>query len=290
MTPKAGRYAAAATAGLAIAASLTACKSGADQASGGKPAGGVHLTSAQDALVQVSNQTAGLTSFKGTMSLSTLVSGQKSAMSGTMVYRLKPTPAMKFDVPTMNVNGKNVNGFTEILAGKKLYMKMPALTARTGKPWIGIPLDALSKSTGVDLGSAGSQGNQGDPSMNAKMLTASKDVHEVGKETIGGVATTHYRGTFNLQEALAKLSSQQRQAEKTLTAAGVDGMNFDIWVDGRQLPRRMTLATQSGAKLDMKMAMTFRDFNAPVKITAPPKSQVSDSPGLPGGGTPNMPT
>jgi hypothetical protein len=39
----------------------------------------------------------------------------------------------------------------------------------------------------------------------------------------------------------------------------------------------------------MKMGMSYTAFNMPVSITAPPKSQVADGSGLPGGGGENIP-
>ncbi|GAB2812701.1 lipoprotein [Actinoallomurus bryophytorum] len=292
MTPKAGRYVAGAAAGLAVALSLTACKGTADKAAapGGDKPGGVHLPTAQDALAKVSSQTAGLKSFRATMSMSTGASGQQTRFTGKLAYRLKPTLAMKFVIPSMNVGGRTSPGISEILVGNELYMKMPALAARSGKPWVGLSFDKLKKSSGLDLKAMGDQGSQGDPTMNAKMLTASKDVRSVGTETVGGVSTTHYQGTFAMQDALTKLDGEQRaQAQKSLGQSGIDKMAFDIWVDGRQLPRKMSMATPPGAKPDMKMTMTYTAFNAPLSITAPPKSQVADGSDLMGGGGANQP-
>jgi hypothetical protein len=292
MTRKAGRYAAGAAAGLAVALSLTACKGTADKAAapGGDKPGGVHLTTAQDALAKVSSQTAGLKSFRATMSMATGLPGEQTQIKGKLAYRLKPTLAMKFVVPSMNVGGRKSQGFSEILVGDQLYMKMPALAARSGKPWIGISLDKLKESSGLDPKAMQDQGSQGDPTVNAKMLTASKDVRSVGTETVGGVSTTHYRGTFAMQEALAKLSGEQRaEAQKSLGQSGIDKMTFDLWVDGQQLPRKMSMATPPGAKLDIKMTMTYTAFNAPLSITAPPKSQVADGSDLMGGGGANLP-
>jgi hypothetical protein len=140
MTRKAGRYAAGAAAGLAVALSLTACKGTADKAAapGGDKPGGVHLTTAQDALAKVSSQTAGLKSFRATMSMATGLPGEQTQIKGKLAYRLKPTLAMKFVVPSMNVGGRKSQGFSEILVGDQLYMKMPA-SAVSPPPTTGAP-------------------------------------------------------------------------------------------------------------------------------------------------------
>jgi hypothetical protein len=74
-----------------------------------------------------------------------------------------------------------------------------------------------------------------------------------------------------------------------LGQAGIEKMAFDVWVDGRQLPRKMSMATPPGTKLDMKTTMTYTAFNVPLSITAPPKSQVADGSDLLGGGGANLP-
>lgn len=285
MTSRTGRYAAGAATGLAIALSLTACTG-----TGKAPAnGGVRLTAAQDALAKVSTRTGDLTSFRGAMSMAFGMSGQDMKMKGVLAYRFKPSRAMKFTTSAFSVNGRDLGGLTEILVGDTMYMKAPGLKGRTGKPWLSLTLSRLGKSSGVDLQSM-EQGGQGDPRMTATMLTASKDVRQVGQETVAGVPTTHYKGTYSLADGLAKLDAEQRaQAQKAFGAAGMDTMNFEIWVDGQRLPRKVVLTNPPGTKLTMKMTMNYTGFNAPVSIAAPPKSQVTDRSGLMGGGGTDIP-
>ncbi len=294
MTARVSRYVAGAAAGLALTASLTACRADAgksDKASGSdSPSSGVHLTAAQTALEKASQQTGDLKSFRATLSTSTVLSGQETNLKGTMAFRLKPDPAMKFDVPSATIAGKSTAGFSEILIGDKIYIKVPALAGQTGKPWVGFSLSDLSKSTGIDVQGMESQGRQVDPSLNGKMLTASKDVRSVGKETVDGVSTTHYKGTFMLNDALAKLDADQKaQAQKLFTQAGLDKLDFNAWIDGKQLPRKITMATPPGAKTQVNTTMNYTGFNVPVSISAPPQSEVADGAKLKSGAGANVP-
>jgi hypothetical protein len=280
MTARASRYVAGAAAGLALTVSLTGCRADANSgnASGGdKPAGEAKLTAAQQALVKASKKTADLKSFRATLSTSTVVSGKRTDLNGNLAFQLKPTPEMKLDVPPIKTAGKTVEGFQEIFTGDTFYLKVPALAKQTGKPWVGLTTQDLSKVTGIDVKSMENQGQQANPALNAKMLTASKDVHSVGKQTIDGVSTTHYRGTFSLADALAKLDSTERvAAQKNFGQLGLDKLNFNLWVDGKQLPRKTTLTTPKGAKLQLNIAMHYLGFDEPVSIKAPAKSQVAD--------------
>lgn len=292
MTARASRYVAGAAAGLALTVSLTGCRTdeGKSDASGSdKPANGVHLTAAQEALGKASDRTADLKSFRATLSTSSVVNGQQTDLKGDLAFRLKPDPGMKLDVPAIKTPGKTTAGFQEVFAGNTIYLKIPALAKQAGKPWVSFSTTELSKATGIDVKGLESQGRQADPALNAKMLTASKDVRKVGTETVGGVSTTHYQGTFALSDALSKLGSQQRaEAQKIFNQTGLDKLNFNLWIDGKQLPRKITLATPPGAKLKLDTAMNYVDFNKPVSIKAPAKSQVADGLKLKDGGS-NLP-
>jgi hypothetical protein len=292
MTARASRYVAGAAAGLALTVSLTGCRTdgGQGKASGDdKPSGGVRLTAAQEAIGKAADKTADLKSFRATLTTSSAVDGRQTDLKGDLAFRLKPDPAMKLDVPAIKTPGKTTDGFQEVFTGDTIYLKVPALAKQAGKPWVSFSTTELSKATGVDLKGLQDQGRQADPALNAKMLTASKDVRKVGEDTVGGVTATHYQGTFVLSDALAKLGTEQRaEAQKIFGQVGLDKLNFGLWIDGQQLPRKITLTTPPGAKLKLDTAMNYLDFNKPVTIKAPDKSKVADGMKLKGSGS-NLP-
>jgi hypothetical protein len=274
------RYAVGAAAGTALAVSLTGClgDGGKPKAAGeGTPSSGTRVSVA-DALSQASQKSGTIKSFKATMSIKTSESGKQMQLRGNVAYRLKPQLGMKMNLSQVTAGGQPSTAFQEILVGGAIYMKMPGLAKQTGgKPWLKFSLSALSAQSGIDLKSLMNQGQQADPAVNVKMLTASQDAHKVGTEKVGGVTTTHYQGTYSVQQALAKLAPKQRaQAQKSLGQAGLDKMNFDLWVDGQQLPTKMQLTTPAGAKVQMDTTMVYSGFNQPVSIKPPPASQVTD--------------
>jgi hypothetical protein len=285
------RYAAGAAAGTALAVSLTGClgDGGKSKAAGDGTPSSSTPHSASQALSQVSEKSGTIKSFRATMSSTTTVGGQETRISGDIAYRLKPQPAMKMNFPHMSVGGKATKGFEEILLGDTIYVKLPALTQTTdGKTWLKFSLSRLSAKSGVDLKGLMSQAQQADLSMTVKMLTASNDAHKVGTDKIGGDSTTHYQGTYSTQDALAKLGTDQRaQAQKALGQAGLDKMVFDLWVDGRQLPRKVKITTPAGSRLQTDTTMVYSGFNAPVSITPPPASQVKDGNDLQSPNAPN---
>lgn len=263
-----------------LALSLTGCLGGAGEKVG-EAGENLRLTAAQ-VLGKAAEKTGQLDSFAADMSMKMTGTGQGTvSFTGQMQYQVKPdlAYAMKFD--DMSVGGQTMAGMEQRLVGRTMYMKMPAMPQLGGgnaaKPWLKISLDELGRQSGLNIDQLLQQSQQMDPVQNTKMLTASKDVREVGKETVDGVETTHYTGTYRVEDAVAQLPADQQDAiRKTYGQLGMDDMKFDLWVDDQQLPRKMAMKSQQTADGVMNMTIKYRDFGKPVNIAEPPASQVTD--------------
>ncbi|CNE66405.1 Protein of uncharacterised function (DUF1396) [Mycobacterium tuberculosis] len=274
------RFAAATALATGLALSMTGCLGDAGQKvdEAGK---NIKLTAAQ-VLGKAAENTGDVNSFKADMSLRmTGASDGDVAMNGTMQYRTKPDLAYSMNFAQMTVAGKSMGGMEQRLVGRNMYMKMPMLSTLGGgasaKPWIKLSLDEIGKQSGMNIDELLQQSRQMDPVQNTKMLTASKDAREVGKETVDGVETTHYTGTYRMEDAIAKLSPEMQEAyRKNAAATGMQNMHFDLWVDGQQLPRQMKMKSDQTSEGAMTMTMKYHDFGKPVQIEEPPASQVTD--------------
>ncbi|MCO6004528.1 hypothetical protein NE236_06010 [Actinoallomurus purpureus] len=275
------RNAVFAVTGSVLALSLAACggEGGGKQAHGSGPSSANAALAAEQAVSTVSQKASEIKTFQAAISSQTSMSGQQTRMTGRISYRLRPSLAMKMTIPSMSVGGRETGGLQEILLGDNLYMKMAALSNQSGgKAWVKMSLSKLGARSGIDVKSLMNQSQQADPSANVRMLTASKDVRKVGAETVDGTPTTHYQGTYSVQAALAKLGSDQREKMQQLIAkTGLDKMEFDLWVDDQQLPRKMTVKSPAGAQVQTSSTTTYSGFNKPVSISAPPASQVKSA-------------
>lgn len=281
----ASRYILSVAVGTAVAVSLTGCRLG--DSGGPKSTAPVRL-SALDVLNQTSQRTNKVRSYRVRTSISSAASGRSVKMTGHGDVRLGSRLAQRWTVPTMTLSGRSAGGFQEIVLGDFLYLKPPANARSTGdKPWIRLSLRQLSAKSGMDYTSELSE--QSDPSATVEMLTATKDVRELGHETVGGVATTHYQGTYSMTDALAKLAKHRASATRYYRQMGLDKMAFNLWVDGRRLPRKVTLATPAGSKISMAVTTLYSGFDVPVSISAPPRTQVTDGNRLLGGRVPGVP-
>ena len=274
------RFVAGTALATGVALSLTGCLGDA----GGKvdEAGkNLKLTAAQ-VLGKAAQKTGDISSFKADMSMQMAgTSGGDLTMNGTMQYRTKPDLAYSMNFAEMKMAGKSMGGMEQRLVGRAMYMKMPMLSQLGGgasaKPWIKISLDELGKQSGMNIDQLLQQSRQMDPVQNTKMLTASKDVREVGKETVNGVETTHYTGTYRMEDAIAKLSPEMQETyRKNATTSGMESMNFDLWVDGRQLPQQLKMTSDQTGDGTLDMTMKYRDYGKPVDVAEPPADQVTD--------------
>ncbi|MEV8633887.1 LppX_LprAFG lipoprotein [Streptosporangium sp. NPDC051023] len=276
------RLAPALTLGAAVLVAVTGC--GAQSTSS---LGNVKLAAAE--VVQQSAQRAGeVTSYSADLVLDANGDRGATKIQGSVVYQSKPQLATDITLDTITFGGQNVpGGARAIFTGDTVYVKSELLARFAGatKPWLKASLSDLEAKDQTGVKGFLDQVQQFDLAGTVKLLTASKDVKAVGTETVGGVETTHYSGTFPVAEAAQVLDPARReQLQQQLSQA--KNVKFDLWADAQSLPRKVTL---SGSEQQETFNLTaqFKGFNEPVTIVAPPAEQVGDlpkNPGNPGGG------
>lgn len=197
--------------------------------------------------------------------------------------RLKPDLAMSMKITALD---QGADGTAEIrLVDKAMFIGGGAAAAKEmdGKSWIKFDMSALG-AAGESLGAAGQADKN--PAQESTFLTGSKDVKEVGTETVDGVKTTHYKGTVTLDQFRDSLKSQSKltreQREKSLEQyekLGIDRFTMDMWIGENQFTKqfRMRGAADKGP---LDMTITFDDFNKPVNIAAPAAKDVADLAGM----------
>jgi predicted NBD/HSP70 family sugar kinase len=183
------------------------------------------------------------------------------------------------DRGTVNVGGQSLSGgIQEILVGHALYLKMPALAQRLGKPWAKLSFAEIQHGTGISLAQIIQRAQQADPRLQTVMLAAAKNVRVAGHQVIDGVPTTHYTGTYPAAAAIARLPSTLRPAEqKAFQLLGVTSAQFSVWIDGQHLARKIAVY-EKGTSEQVTLTMTITHINQPVTVTLPPPGQVATIP------------
>ncbi|MFJ8144729.1 hypothetical protein ACIQ6R_06590 [Streptomyces sp. NPDC096048] len=137
-----------------------------------------------------------------------------------------------------------------------------------GKEWMKIDGSAVFGESGAAAMSGG--GGGASPADSMKGLKYASDVDDLGKETVNGKTTTHYRAVLD-QKDMGKFKEAFSGADSMLNSTGSDSITMDIWVGDKDLPVR--LKQEFGA---MTVTMDFDKFGATKEIVAPPAGQTGD--------------
>ena len=277
------------SAGLAAiaAAALAGCAAGSSGT--GATGAGTHAAAASsplDAVQLAAKTTGGANSFSGTMSVHATAkpgapSSDNVSMTATMAERLRPSLLTEVQIGTLSAAGQSLpGGLSEIVTPSSLYMKWSLLTQElhTTKPWLVIPVSALSKSSGVNLSQLFSQATNSSPLNESQMLAGASGVRKVGTGTIDGVPVTEYTGTVSLDKGTQYLSGSSKAAmQQQIAAAGLSTASFTVWVDGQQVMRKAVI-TENGTALTEVITVAISSINQPVNIQVPAADQTTQLP------------
>lgn len=113
-----------------------------------------------------------------------------------------------------------------------------------------------------------------DPSDVLELLAeASGELRDLGRETVRGVETTHYRVEVDVDKLMQRLPPEQRRE-----ASGDDGdkktLPLEVWIDEDDLVRRVLIDESLDPQLRVRTTFEIFDFGVPVEVEAPPASEV----------------
>jgi hypothetical protein len=200
---------------------------------------------------------------------------------GRMVFDLTQVLRPSGEVP------EDVGEVEMIFAESVLYMKMPFLTQLLPepKPWIKVDLDAARRG-GAAVGQLEQLG-QSDPMHVLELLGGTtRDVDDLGTESVRGAQTTHYRTVLDLVRAARDASGGARPSVYGLMQrTGAREMPADVWIDRdgrmRKMTYRVELTPPPGAATapdpdTMSVAMELYEFGVDVRVSPPPDGEVVD--------------
>lgn len=176
-------------------------------------------------------------------------------------------------------------GLTELFIPPHAYFRFSGTGGPAplkGKTWFEVSEQLLGGpgAASAVLGPFG--GVSSDPAdMLASLTAIAGSEKKAGTATIRGVPVTGYRVNIDPAKAAARLPSSQRAGfDQFAKALGSGAIPVDVWVDNQDLVRRIQLTLHmpagSGVPAGVQLAEStdFYDFGVPVRVTAPPASQV----------------
>ena len=202
---------------------------------------------------------------------------QSVTTAGVIQFRRSPTLLVGEELKL--TAGDKSTKLKAVLTGTAFYLNEPRLASRLGKPWIKVDLSGQNETA---LGSFSQlvHSLQSNNFLNlTHLFAATKNPRAVGQQTIDGVDTTEYAGTFHASAALKALSPAYRKVlAPEFRALGNTPVRFHVWIDGQHYTRKATtVETINGETISTTVTVTA--INQPVQITIPPTSQTITPPG-----------
>lgn len=217
-------------------------------------------------------ETVSTGSSKFSLRSTTAVGGQDVVFEGEGAYDyVKRNGQLRFVVPGPDGAAAGGGSIEQRILGPDLYLTLPQQAGVFYK----LPLAAVA---GTSLGGSV------DPTAALQALEGVTDVEVVGADEVRGVETTHYRGTFNVQTAIAGAEGVAKTIlQSTLGASASPDIPFDAHVDaeGRlvRFSQEVELAAgpqTGGQALTASTILALYDFGTVVAVTAPPGADVRD--------------
>jgi hypothetical protein len=289
--PRGAQRLMAATACAAALALVAGCGSSSSSSSGAS-------TNASDAVAKAAAASTGAQGYKMTMSMkiSSPALPHPVTADGNGAFNVQDksgtfTIAMNFgnEPQISQVLGSSTLTMQEIIKAPIIYVKLPSALASKipgGKPWLKIDLAKAASAAGIPgFSSLLSNPTSSDPSQLLQYLRAtSGSVTQKGTDTIGGVQTTHYSASIDLDKVPNALPAAQQAAARQGVAALEKATNLkvlpvDVWIDSDNHVRQMQMTfgtSAQGQKVSTAMTIKIPEYGPQSIPPAPPDSQVND--------------
>jgi hypothetical protein len=229
-----------------------------------------------DPVAQAATKSAADQSFRFTLLDGARPAGEGAYDAGTKRLR------MRIDIPLGKAVPSGIDLLADNSSGLVVYVHVPFLRPLLpqGKSWVKVDLGRAAKAQGLDAGQL-LQAAAGSPAELLAALVHAKGSQELGKETVAGVETTHYRATVDPRALLLGKTTGNTRAEleRALDKAKPATAPVDVWVGDDGLVRRLRVELPAG-KAGFRGG-TFTEelsgYGDAVDVQLPPPSAVVDA-------------
>ena len=207
--------------------------------------------------------------------------GEIQSGSGAMRFLAGPD-ARTFDAD-VTVTSPTAGRMRAVLLPGAAYLALPpAKGLPKNKPWLKVTQNPRTE-LGQKLSPIANEMRAAfDPGQGLGLLRAAGRVEEVGPDTVEGVPTTRHRATVNLRRAARLVEDPAaREQYRAMLAAGIDSLEYELWLDASGLPRKVRAEVPTTQGL-FSVTGVYRDWGDMVKIAAPKAKQVYDADAIKG--------
>ena len=139
--------------------------------------------------------------------------------------------------------------------------------------WVKIDYQAVGEQMGFDFNAFRQTGTQ-----QLAFLSEAVDAEEVGTETTGGVETTRYSFTIDLEELAQSGPEEIRLSIRSLIeVTGIEELPAEAWIDQDDLLRRVTTTyAAEGQPTSAESTIEYSDFGVEVDVMSPREEDTID--------------
>lgn len=116
-----------------------------------------------------------------------------------------------------------------------------------------------------------------EPLIQTRMLAAATNARAAGQQTIGGIGTTRYEGSYRPAAAIAELPASAAPMLGAYLKTLTSDVSFTIWIDAQHNVRKLQL-NENTTSDRMTITLTVTSINQSVGNLIPPASRVSTIP------------
>jgi hypothetical protein len=175
---------------------------------------------------------------------------------------------------------------TELFKDGSLYMHSPSFTGKLpgDAKWLKLDLAKVQQAEGIDTQSLG--GAQSDPAQFLRFLKAGGGaVTDEGRVRLGGVPTTHYAGSVDLEKAASTLPANdgaklKASLQKISAMLGASKMPVQVWIDDQHRVRRMHMEIPfhaAGRQATTTIDYTLSEFGMQPAVNLPAGGETYDA-------------
>lgn len=273
----------------ALATAVTGCGGSGNGAATAGSGGSQIRTVPESAIVRAADVTSSEKGYAFSMRiLESLPNSVHFTVAGTGTY----SAASHGGTTNLTFAGEGAHySMQAVVLGPRVYVKLPTLiTAKLPghKPWLELDYSKLPKGTFLSSLGSVSDTSETSPTMYLDYLKAeTSDLRDLGRAPIAGVPTTHYRAVLNLKKAGTGLPASSHAAIQNMlkklpgTISNESAIPVEVWVDGSQRIRKMTMSMQlvpkgTSTTINASYVLAINDYGPQTTPTAPPADQTTD--------------
>jgi hypothetical protein len=252
-----GFVAVAAVAAIAVAG----CKPGVytSNSSGGSHGAGM---SSASALSLAAQQTQQIRSFSADVQIQA-TGALNATLTGTLREVTTPSPAM-----SLRANAGALGNIRVIVSDGMAYLKSPFLTHAYGKPWVMGSMNAMSSTSGLNLGPLLGLLSTSSPMVQVPLFSQGSNIRMMGHSMMGGSRMSEWGGHYMLSHVLGSLNSSLQPSMQSVMNSGISMTRFRVWMDSARQLRKLVLI-EIGNNTKVTITLVITSINQPMHIGLP---------------------